>query len=276
MAATCPEHVMVSITRQVMEEDTSCAHDGGKEIPMFSTALREWRNLRGMSQLDLALSADVSTRHVSFIESERAKPSVEMVLRLAEALDLPLRERNAMLVSAGFAPQFGDSDWQSEAMADVRRAASLLLAAHEPNPAMVLDMAFNILDANPPALGMMGAGREALGKINLVDLVYVPGPVRESIVNWSDVAEYLLHRMREGVRRHGPQSAMGTVLRRAMLQPGASDLSKVRGDWRGSVLLPLEVRIGGQVTRWFSTVTSFGAPQDALAEEITIEQFHPA
>ena len=242
---------------------------------MFSTMLREWRSQRGMSQLDLALSADVSTRHVSFIESERARPSADMVLRLAEALALPLRERNALLVAAGFAPQFGDSDWHSEAMAEVRRAATLLLKAHEPYPAIVLDMAFNILDANPPALGMIGASRETLGQVNLVDLVYRPGPVRDSIVNWTDVAEYLLHRMREGVRRHGPQSAMGAVLRRAMAQPGAAELSMVRGNWRGSVLLPLEFRLDGEVTRWFTTVTSFGAPQDAMAEEITIEQFHP-
>lgn len=243
---------------------------------MFSTMLREWRILRGMSQLELALGATVSTRHLSFMESERARPSAEMVLRLAEALDLPLRERNAMLTAAGFAAQFGDSDWQSEQMADVRRAAALLLKAHEPYPAIVLDMAFNILDANPGALGMIGADRDVLGHVNLVDFVFLPGPVRESIVNWGDVAEYLLHRMREGVRRHGPHSAIGAVMRRAMLQPGASELSATRGNGSGTVLMPLEFNLDGQTTRWFTTVTSFGAPQDALAEEITIEQFHPA
>lgn len=229
-----------------------------------------------MSQLELALGAAVSTRHLSFMESERAKPSAEMVLRLAEALDLPLRERNAMLAAAGFAPQFGDSDWQSEQMAEVRRAAALLLKAHEPYPALVLDMAFNILDANPGALAMIGASRDVLGTVNLVDCVFMPGLVRDSIGNWDDVAEYLLHRMREGVRRHGPQSAMGAVLRRAMAQPGAAALSTIRGHWRGAVLLPLEFNRDGATSRWFTTVTSFGAPQDALAEEITIEQFHPA
>lgn len=242
---------------------------------MFSTMLREWRGRRGMSQMQLALSADVSTRHVSFIESARSRPSAEMVLRLAEALDMPLRERNAMLAAAGFAAQFGDSDWHSEAMAEVRQAAALLLAAHEPYPAIVLDVAFNILDANPPAWAMIGAGPGDAGKINLVDLVYRPGAVRDSIVNWSDVAEYLLHRMREGVRRHGPESAIGAVLRRAMMQPGTAELSTVRSHWGGAVLLPLEFRSNGVTTRWFTTVTSFGAPQDALAEEITIEQFHP-
>jgi len=243
---------------------------------MFSTMLREWRALRGMSQLDLAMSAEVSTRHVSFIESERSRPSAEMVLRLAEALDLPLRERNALLVAAGFAAQFGDSDWMSAAMADVRQAAALLVRAHDPYPALVLDMAFDILDANPPALAMIGFDRDVLGKVNLADLIFAPGAVRASIVNWDEVAGYLLQRMREGVRRHGPQSTIGPVLRRAMVQPGATALSNVRGNWRGTVLLPLEFRQGDQVTRWFTTVTSFGAPQDALAEEITIEQFHPA
>lgn len=243
---------------------------------MFSTMLREWRVQRGMSQLDLALGAEVSARHVSFIESERAKPSADMVLRLAEALDLPLRERNAMLVAAGFAPQFGDSDWTSPRMSEVRDAARLLLRSHEPYPAIVLDAAFDILDANAPALAMIGRNPGDPMPANLVDLVYMPGAVRESIVNWTDVAEYLLHRMRDGVRRHGPQSPIGMVLRRAMVQPGAAALSAVRGRWQGSVLLPLEFRSGDQVTRWFTTVTSFGAPQDALAEEITIEQFHPA
>lgn len=161
-------------------------------------------------------------------------------------------------------------------MADVRRATALLLAAHEPHPAIVLDAAFNILDANPGARGMIGISPDGPGTLNLVDLVYRPGPVRDSIVNWVEVAEYLLHRMREGVRRQGPQSAMGAVMRRAMVQPGAALLSTVRGPGRGAVLLPLEFKVDGQITRWFTTVTSFGAPQDALVEEITIEQFHPA
>lgn len=243
---------------------------------MISTILRDWRRQRGMSQLDLALSAAVSARHVSFIESERSRPSAEMVLRLAEALSLPLRERNAMLVAAGFAPQFGDSDWNSAEMAEVRRAAALLLKAHEPYPAVVLDMAFNILDANPGALALVGVERDGLGGLNLVDLVFMPGPVRQSIVNWDQVAEYLLHRMREGVRRHGAQSAMAQVMRRALAQPGAAALSNARGPLQGAVLLPLEFERDGEVTRWFTTVTSFGAAQDAMAEEITIEQFHPA
>lgn len=243
---------------------------------MFSTMLREWRTLRGMSQLDLALMAGVSARHVSFMESERARPSADMVLRLAQALDLPLRECNALLVGAGFAPRFGESDWSSPQMAEVREAARLLLRAHEPNPALVLNGSLDILEANAAAMAMIGLQPGGPMPPNLVDLVFMSGAVRDSIVNWMEVAEYLLHRMREGTRRHGPQSAIARVMRRAMQQPGASELSAARNPRQGTVLLPLAFRTGGEVTRWFTTVTSFGAPQDALAEEITIEQFHPA
>ncbi|WP_375597702.1 helix-turn-helix domain-containing protein [Devosia sp. Naph2] len=242
---------------------------------MFETTLREWRNRRGMSQMALAMAADVSPRHLSFLESARARPSTDMVLRLAEALDLPLRERNGMLVAAGFAPQFGDSDWQSPQMAEIRQAARLLLEAHAPNPAMVLDAAFGILDANVGALRLVAMTPGAGIGSNLVDLVYQPGPVREAIVNWEDVAGYLMLRLSEASRRHGPSSAATQVLARARRQPGATALDQGAVSPRGTVLLPLEFRIDGKITRWFTTVTSFGAPQDALAEEVTIEQFHP-
>jgi transcriptional regulator with XRE-family HTH domain len=242
---------------------------------MIGQMLRDWRGLRGMSQMELALNAEVSSRHISFLESERAKPSAEMVLRLAEALAMPLRERNALLVAAGFAPQYGESDWQGEQMAEVRQAATMILAAHAPNPALVLDAAFTILDANAAGLALTGGERDTLGRVNLVDLVFNAGPLRESIVNWREVAGYLMHRMREGVRLRGPHSGMAKVLRRARQQPGVDGLVQVHGGM-GTVLLPVVINAGGSTTSWFTTVTTFGAPQDALAEEITIEQFHPA
>lgn len=241
---------------------------------MVGAMLREWRGLRGMSQLDLALSAEVSSRHVSFLESGRARPSAEMVMRLAEALAMPLRERNGLLVAAGFAPQFGDSDWNSPQMAEIRQAAGMILAGHAPYPALVLDAAFNVLEANAGAMALMGEGTGVPGQLNLVDLVFMPGPVRAAIGNWDEIAGYLMHRMREGVRMRGPQSAIGVVMRRALLQAGVDGLAA--RPKTGTVLLPLVFNSGGMETRWFTTVTSFGAPQDVLAEEITIEQFHPA
>lgn len=243
---------------------------------MVGAMLKEWRRLRGMSQLDLALSADVSARHVSFLESGRARPSAEMVRRLAEALAMPLRERNNALIAAGFAPQFGDSDWASPQMAEIRRAAGMILATHDPHPALVLDAALNVLEANSGALGLLGGGSEIPAPLNLVDLVFRPGTVRNALVNWEEIANYLMHRMREGVRMRGPQSAIGTVLQRALAQPGVNRLTLEPKANLGTVLLPVVFSVGGAQTRWYTTVTSFGAPQDALAEEITIEQFHPA
>lgn len=243
---------------------------------MVGGMLREWRRLRGMSQLDLALSADVSSRHVSFLESGRARPSAEMVRRLAEALAMPLRERNGLLVAAGFAPVFGDNDWSSPQMAEIRRAAGIILAAQEPSPALVLDAAFNVLEANAGAMALLGAGTPESQPLNLVDLVFSPGPVRDALVNWDEVANYLMHRMREGVRMRGPQSPIGSVMQRALAQPGAGQLGVGAQTNQGRILLPVVFNAGGMETRWFTTVTSFGAPQDALAEEITIEQFYPA
>jgi transcriptional regulator with XRE-family HTH domain len=242
---------------------------------MFERTLRDWRTQRGMSQMALALAADVSPRHLSFLESARARPSAIMVMRLSEALDLPLRERNGLLVAAGFAPQFGDNDWQSPQLAEVRLAAQLLLEAHSPRPALVLDAAFAILDANEGAYRLIGGKPSTDAGLNLADLVFCPGPVRSAIVNWTEVAAYLLHRLREGTRRHGPDSAVARALTRGQRQPGVADLDRKHTAVQGSVLLPLEFLIDGTSTRWFTTVTRFGGPQDALAEEIMIEQFHP-
>lgn len=242
---------------------------------MFEVSLREWRMRRGMSQMALAMAAEVSPRHLSFLESARARPSATMVMRLSEALDLPLRERNGLLVAAGFAPHFGDSDWLSPQLADVRQAAQLLLKAHAPRPALVLDAAFDILEANAGAVSLIGGPPGEGTRLNLIELVFCPGQVREAIINWDDVAFYLMHRLREAARRHGPESAVARILARARRQPGAAALERSHAAVRNAVLLPLEFRIEGAVTRWFTTVTSFGGPQDALAEEITIEQFHP-
>jgi transcriptional regulator with XRE-family HTH domain len=229
-----------------------------------------------MSQMALALAAEVSARHLSFLESARARPSPAMVLRLAEALDLPLRERNGLLVAAGFAPHYGDNDWLSPQMSELRQAAQLLLKAHGPYPAIVLDAAFDILEANGAAMALLGVEALPEKRLNLADLVFEDGAVRDSIVNWAEVAGYMMHRLREGVRRHGPGSPVARVLMRVKRHEGVEELSVRPEGALGQVLLPLEFRIGGQATRWFTTVTSFGAPQDALAEEITIEQFHPA
>ncbi len=226
-----------------------------------------------MSQLKLATLADVSQRHLSFVESGRSKPSEEIVLRLAEILGLGLRARNALLVAAGFAPRFGEGSWDAPELAGVRRAARLLLESHEPHPGLVLDARSTILDANEAALELLGATREALGRWNLVELVFSAGPVRDAIVNFEEVAGFLLARLHEAVVYRGASSNVRPVLERALAF--ASEVGLSRTPSAAHVLLPLEFRVGDEVRRWYTTVTTFGAPQDAFVEEITIELFHP-
>ncbi|WP_323390422.1 helix-turn-helix domain-containing protein [Myxococcus qinghaiensis] len=237
--------------------------------------LKDWRALRGKSQLGLALDANVSPRHLAFIESGRTAPSQDMVMRLAGALTLGLRERNALLVAAGYAPVFGESDWNSEELKEIRQAAAIILKAHEPYPALVLDAASTVLDANAGALTMMRQERDALGRINLMDLVFAPGPVRAAIGNWDEVAGFLLQRLQENARLRGPRSEVSRVLKRVLELPGARAIPPSLPGRAGAVLIPLTFEVDGVTTQWFTTVTTFGAPLHALAEEITIEQFYP-
>lgn len=242
---------------------------------MLGPVLKEWRKTRGKSQLKLALEAAVSPRHLSFVESGHAQASRELVLRLAEALGLGLRERNAMLVAAGFAAEYGEHDFWSEEMREVRQATSLLLRAHEPYPALVLNVTSTILDVNPPALDWLSGAEVELGKTRLMDLVFMPGALRDSIQNWGEVAAYSLRRLRELVQFRGARSAVADVLAYALTQPGVAELSE-RQEHRGSAaLLPVHLVREGQRSSWLMTITTFGGAQDALVEELTIEQFHP-
>ncbi len=243
---------------------------------MIGDILREWRDIRGFSQLDLALEADVSARHLSFLESGRSQPTRDMVLRLAETLGMPLRDRNALLMAAGFAPHYGANALDSAALDEVRSTLRMMLKAHEPYPAIALDAAFNVLEANAgfrQIAQSLGAGD---GAVNLSDLVFAPGAIREAIVNWPDIANYFLHRMRESLRVRGSGSPLRAVYDRAMAQPGVREIRDGLRRSSGTAVVPVVLEIGGVTTRWITTVTSFGAPQDALVEELTIEQFYPA
>lgn len=244
---------------------------------MIGDLLREWRGTRGLSQLDLALDAQVSARHVSFVESGRSQPSRAMVLRLAEALGLPLRDRNAMLVAAGFAPQYGTDSLDAESMVEVRATLRMMLDAHDPYPAIALDAAYGIVAHNTgfgKLLAELGLG--AAEGLNLVDLVFAPGPMREAVVNWPEVAAHMAHRMRESLRVRGSRSLLRPAFERALQQPGVAEAVAASGPPGGRPVVPVTLAIGGTPSSWITTVTTFGAPQDAFVEELTIEQFYPA
>lgn len=252
----------------------------------FGNALRRWRRERRLSQLDLALAADVSQRHVSFMESGRAHPSRAMVLQLAEALDLPLRERNRLLVAAGFAPAYATRELNDPDMAPVRQALELMLTHHEPNPALVLDRNWNLLMQNQ-AMGRAFAildDPEALwrrvcgdGPRNLLKLTFHPEGARPFIRNWSEVANLLLWRS----RREAETTANDTL--HAVVDE-ILDYEGIPKRWRMPThpdappppILPLEYVIGDQPLRLFSMLSSFGTAQDVTADEIRVETFFPA
>jgi transcriptional regulator with XRE-family HTH domain len=252
----------------------------------FGGTLRRWRRERRLSQLDLSLAADVSQRHVSFMESGRARPSRAMVLQLAEALDLPLRECNRLLVAAGFAPAYASRELSDPDMAPVRQALELMLSHHEPNPALVLDRNWNLLTANRAmerSFGMLDDPQTLWRRVcgdgprNLLKLTFHPQGARPFIRNWAEVAGLLLWRG----RREAEATANDTLHAVVDEILGYEGIPK---RWRmpshpdapPPPILPLEYVIGGQSLKLFSMLSSFGTPQDVTADEIRVESFFPA
>jgi transcriptional regulator with XRE-family HTH domain len=242
--------------------------------------LREWRALRGLSQLELAGAADVSTRHVSFVETGRSRPSREMVLRLGEALELPLRERNRLLVAAGFAAGFGESSLASAELAPVRRALEAVLASHEPYPAFVVDRAWRVLLANGAherLLGLLLPGFAPDGPVNVMRLVLDPALLRPRVVNWEVVAHVLGHRIRRQLRQPDPDDAVRTELAALLALPGVRDaLGRAPVPRASEIVLPLVLELEGQELAWFSTIATLGTPRDVTLEELAIESLFPA
>ena len=247
---------------------------------IFGGVLRTWRKRRGFSQLDLGLEAGVSSRHISFLETGRAGPSRDMVLRLSATLDLPLRERNNLLFTAGFAPRYLERSLDDADIGEARRALQFILGAHEPNPAFVLDRSWRIVLWNRTQAFMFGelTGRDGSpADLNALDLVFKPGFGREKIVNWEEVAQAVLRRFRRQVARAGPDDPLQETWRQVLEMPGVRELDLVEDASRPPrVLVPIKIRQGDRIYTWFSTLAVFGAAGDITLEELLIESFFPA
>lgn len=248
----------------------------------FGPLLREWRTARRMSQLDLSLAADVSPRHVSFLETGRSVPSREMALLLAEVLDVPLRERNALLEAAGYATVFAETGLDAPEMAKVRKVLDYILHGSEPNPTFVLDRYQDVASSNRGMdrfllafLGELPAWHQA--RPNYVRLALHPDGLRRFIVNWEEVARALLNRMHREAGPVGPDARMRELLDELLTYPGipsrwaAPDIHSAP-----SVVIPMHVARDGLDLRLFSTVTTVGAPRDITVQELRIECFIPA
>jgi transcriptional regulator with XRE-family HTH domain len=248
----------------------------------FGSRLRWWRARRGVSQLDLAGAAGTTQRHVSFLESGRTHPSREMVLRLAAALDVPLRQQNALLVAAGFAPAWREGDLAAPELAMVNQALDYMLAQQEPFPAVVVDRRWNLLRANAGAgwlttfLTEPSPAAAATGTVNLAEWLMSPEGLRPLLVNWPEVATYFLRGVQADAVADGtPETA--DLLRHLLAYPGVPALSHVPAlEELPSPVLPMHFRKGETSLRLFTTIATLGTPQDVTVQELRIECFFPA
>ena len=246
----------------------------------FPQLLKEWRQRRRLSQLDLALSSGVSQRHVSFLESGRANPSRNMILQLSETLDVPLRERNAWLTAAGFAPLFQARPMDDPQMSQVMSAVRMMLTAHEPFPAIALDRAWNIRMSNAPfdRLGDM-LGEDVWTRVggdqrNLMRLFFHPQGIRPLVTNWAAVGPLIWRRAQREAEAVGGREMKAVLADLAPYQD-----ADVLWSAAGAALvpiLPFNMAVSGLRISMFAIVATFGTAQDVTADELRIETLFPA
>ena len=248
------------------------------EGPAVGGMLARWRKLRRMSQLDLALEAGVSAKHLSFLETGRSRPSREMVLALAAVLDVPLRQQNALLLAAGFAPAWRQSELGAPELAEVNRALDFILAQQEPFPAFVVDRRWNLLRANDAAVRMTTflLGSAPSGPVNLAEAILSPDALRPYIVDWEASALYLIPGVQADALADGaPETA--ALLQRLLAYPGVPSLSQsALIEQSHGPVLTVHFRKGDTALRLFTTIATLGTPQDVTLQEIRIECFFPA
>jgi transcriptional regulator with XRE-family HTH domain len=247
-------------------------------VPHVGELLREWRQRRNLSQFRLAAGSAVSARHLSFVETGRARPSREMVLHLAERLDVPLRERNRLLLAAGYAPVYGEHSLDDPAMAPVRRALERFLAAHEPYPAVVVDRHWNLVLANSGIdLFVDGVAPELLEPpANALRATLHPRGLAPRIVNFSEWSAHVLHRVRRQIALTG-DGELAALYDELAAYPGVCTESPAPEVTAFTdIVLPVQVRSGDAELSFFSTMTSFGSPVDVTLAELAVEAFYPA
>lgn len=250
-----------------------------KSKPSFAAKLRWWRQHRGLSQLELSGRAETSQRHLSFLELGRASPSRQMVLRLAEVLDIPLRQHNALLMAAGFAPAWRETELAAPELAQVANAVAYMLAQQEPFPAVAVDRHWNLLQANGGAARLVEflVGPLAPGApVNLADALVAPDVLRPYLVNWAEVVRYFIRSVEADAAADGSDET-GAVLERLLAYKGVR--AAMRGpvpEVTGAPVLPMHFRKGETTLALFTTIATLGTPQDVTAQELRVESFFPS
>jgi transcriptional regulator with XRE-family HTH domain len=247
----------------------------------FGRLLREWRSRRRLSQLDLAVEAGVSSRHVSFIETGRAQPSREMILMLARVLDVPLRDRNDLLVAAGYAALYRATDLDSPALEQARRALDFMLRQQEPYPAIVVDRTWMILKANDGAVRLVEAFADPDAAAewggNAMKLMFHPRAFRPHIVNWEAMAAALIQWLHRDVLAGIGGAETRRLLDELLSYPGVPPRWRTLDlDASTAPFLAIEFLKGDLHLQFFSTLTSLGTPHDITLQELRVEAFYPA
>jgi transcriptional regulator with XRE-family HTH domain len=242
--------------------------------------LRDWRRRRRLSQLDLALEAEVSARHLSFVETGRARPSREMVTRLARRLEVPPREQNALLVAAGYAPVYPERPLDDPELASVREAVELILHGHEPNPAIVIDRGWNLVTANRSAGMLLEGAAPALLEppVNIIRLALHPDGAAPRVRNLPELRENLIARLEHEIALTGAPELIALVdeVRRYPARERSRTARSRPAPIARSVAIPLELEVGDDVLAFYSATTVFGTPVDVTVSELAIESFFPA
>lgn len=254
--------------------------DSTASAPTFGPLLRDWRRRRSLSQLALAAEVEVSQRHLSFIESGRSTPSREIILRLAERLALPLRERNQLLLAAGYAPVFQARSADDPAMAAAHKAVALILERHEPFPALAIDRHWTLMQANA-AVGrlLVGVSPALLSPpVNVLRLSLHPDGLAGRIVNFREWRDHVLHRLAEqvSVTADPVLTALIEELRSYPTPPGAIPHRRTASSPLAGIAVPFRLRTEAGILSFLSTTTVFGTALDITLSELAIEAFFPA
>jgi transcriptional regulator with XRE-family HTH domain len=251
----------------------------------FASALRYWREKRGLTQLKLSTESGISQRHISFLESGRSQPSREMILKLGMALDVPLRQRNVMLLAAGFAPAYQERSLSDPELRSVKQALDFMLRQQAPYPALVVDRLWNLVMPNEPAARMMkwllGMPEQAPiprdGQINVARLMLDPAGLRPFIPNWQDVCGDMLHWIQREAMSDGPGSEATRLLDEFAAFDGIAGAVRAPNlDARSLPFLPVILKKDGVSLNLFTTIATLGTPHDVTVHELRVESFFPA
>ena len=241
--------------------------------------LKDWRQRRRLSQLELSVEADVSARHLSFVETGRSRPSRELVLHLAEHLDVPLRERNTLLLAAGYSPAYRQTSLEAAEMAPVRDALDKILAGHEPYPAVIVDRRWSLVSANRPALALLtdGVAPDLLTPPpNALRVSLHPGGLAPRIGNLGEWSAHLMTRLHRQLVASG-DSELATLYEELRQYPGVVEDHTANAEPAAMLFVPLVLRTpAGQELHFFSTLATFGTAVDITVAELAIESFFPA